>query len=158
MKHDIILPSGPGTYALIMELAKFAEITVGKLGTFQFEPGFYIYVGSAFGPGGLKARVGRHLKADKKLKWHIDYLREYMEIIDVKFANTARNEECNWVANLAEKGGQFPVKGLGSSDCKCFSHLIYFDENPISLLIQTNLKKYKGMVEWEGDLEQIRRD
>ncbi|MGE5646166.1 MAG: DUF123 domain-containing protein [Acidobacteriota bacterium] len=23
------------------------------------QPGFYVYVGSAFGPGGLRARIGR---------------------------------------------------------------------------------------------------
>jgi len=33
------------------------------------------------------------------------------------------------LAKFAENGGQFPVKGLGSSDCKCFSHLLYFSVN-----------------------------
>ena len=117
-----------GTYAIIMELAKSAEITIGKLGQFQFKPGYYVYVGSAFGPGGLKARVGRHLKKNKKLKWHIDYLREHMDVIDVKFEETAKNEECQWAANFAENGAIFPIKGFGSSDCKCFSHLLYFKD------------------------------
>ena len=129
MEQNIILPSAPGTYALFMRLAEVAEIEVGKLGTFQFQPGYYIYAGSAFGPGGLKARVGRHLRKNKKLKWHIDYLREYMEITDVRFAKSAENQECEWAAEFAAKGGSFPVKGLGSSDCRCFSHLIYFDRN-----------------------------
>jgi Uri superfamily endonuclease len=123
------IPSSPGTYALTMKLAKSAEITVGKLGTFTFHPGYYIYTGSAFGPGGLQARVGRHLQKNKKLKWHIDYLREYMEITDIQFAEFAKNQECEWSAKFAENGGVFPAKGLGSSDCRCFSHLIYFNED-----------------------------
>lgn len=122
------IPTQPGTYAIIMELAKYAEITVGKLGQFHFKPGYYVYIGSAFGPGGLKARVGRHLKKNKKLKWHIDYLREHMDVIDVKFEQTAQNEECQWATKFAEDGGIFPIKGLGSSDCKCFSHLLYYHE------------------------------
>ena len=122
------IPTHPGTYAIVMELAKFAEITVGKLGQFEFKPGYYIYVGSAFGPGGLKARVGRHLNKKKKLKWHIDYLREHMDVIDVKFEQTPQNEECQWAVKFSEDGGIFPIKGLGSSDCKCFSHLLYFKE------------------------------
>ena len=120
------IPSSSGTYALVLELAESAEITVGKLGTFEFQPGYYIYVGSAFGPGGLNARIGRHLKKRKKLKWHIDYLREYAEITGVKFAESAENEECGWAAQFAEDGGIFPVKGFGSSDCRCFSHLLFF--------------------------------
>ena len=122
------IPPHPGTYAIIMKLANFAEITVGKLGTFNFQSGYYTYIGSAFGPGGLKARVGRHLKSSKKLKWHIDYLREYMDVVDVKFTVSTDKKECLWAANLAENGGVNPVKGLGSSDCKCVSHLFYAEE------------------------------
>jgi len=65
----------PGTYALILHLSKKLErIEIGKLGRFAFDAGFYVYVGSAFGPGGLKARLQRHLRTDKPLHWHIDLL------------------------------------------------------------------------------------
>ena len=128
------IPSKPGTYAITMQLAKSAEITVGKLGTFNFKPGYYTYIGSAFGPGGLKARIGRHLKKDKKLKWHIDYLREYTEIVDIRFAETANNEECQWAAKLADNGSSCPIKGFGSSDCRCLSHLVYFEKKFNNLL------------------------
>jgi Uri superfamily endonuclease len=64
----------PGTYALILENKTFRKIQVGKLGNFSFSPGWYVYTGSAFGPGGLAARVGRHVKQEKKCRWHIDYL------------------------------------------------------------------------------------
>ena len=56
MAEKMNIPSSPATYAIIMQLAKSAEITVGKLGTFKFEPGYYTYIGTAFGPGELKTR------------------------------------------------------------------------------------------------------
>ena len=128
MRREIEIPSTPGTYAVIMRLAKLAEIEVGKLGTFAFCPGYYVYVGSAFGPGGLKARLGRHLRKEKKLKWHIDYITQRMTVVDVKFAKTAENNECSWSLALSENGGTFPIKGFGASDCKCFSHLLFFQD------------------------------
>jgi len=50
----------PGTYALLLKLDKQERITVGRLGTFDFPAGYYLYVGSALGPGGLQARLARH--------------------------------------------------------------------------------------------------
>ena len=51
-----------GTYAIWMKATSKQIITVGKLGKIEIEPGYYVYIGSAFGPGGIKARVGRHLR------------------------------------------------------------------------------------------------
>ena len=124
--QDII--SDPGTYAILMKLPSKKKIRVGKLGTFEFNKGYYVYVGSAFGPGGIRARLGRHLKDNKKLKWHIDYIREYMEVIDIQFAKTAKNEECAWGDKIVKTGAITPVKKLGSSDCKCYSHLFFFQK------------------------------
>ncbi len=66
----------PGIYFLLIKLAISKEIVIGKLGSMQFRKGYYIYVGSAMGNGGLRARVGRHLSGQKKMHWHIDYLLE----------------------------------------------------------------------------------
>jgi Uri superfamily endonuclease len=48
--------SQTGTYALIFSAFHKRQPEIGKLGTLELKPGFYIYVGSAFGSGGLKAR------------------------------------------------------------------------------------------------------
>ena len=69
------LHSLPGTYVLVQRFSKRLEISVGKLGVLEAQPGFYVYVGSALGPGGLAARVGRHCRREKILRWHVDYLR-----------------------------------------------------------------------------------
>ena len=68
------LPSMPGVYALILEADRCLEVTVGKFGTLDVQPGYYAYIGSALGPGGLAARLKRHFSRDKLLRWHIDYL------------------------------------------------------------------------------------
>jgi len=56
-----------GTYVLILSLDKVTQIEIGKLGTFLFKSGFYTYVGSAFGNGGLRNRLAHHLNISKKL-------------------------------------------------------------------------------------------
>lgn len=125
------LPSSSGTYALTLYVKKDCRINTGKLGELQIIKGYYIYIGSAFGPGGLKARIERHLKKTKKLRWHIDYLRKVSEIVDIKYSTDKEKLECKWAAKLAENGEITPFKGFGSSDCKCFSHLFYFKSKPI---------------------------
>ena len=64
-----------GTYALILRSSSQQTITVGKLGKIKMRKGYYIYVGSAFGPGGVRARVKRHCHIRKPPHWHIDYIR-----------------------------------------------------------------------------------
>jgi len=58
------ITTGPGAYILFIFLAKKQNIRVGALGKIAFSPGWYAYVGSAM--GGLRARIYRHLKQDKK--------------------------------------------------------------------------------------------
>jgi Uri superfamily endonuclease len=133
----------PGTYALLLKLDKQERITIGKLGTFDFPAGYYLYVGSALGPGGLRTRLARHRRdsesslqsgsgqTDKKLHWHIDYLLQRAQLIEVW--NTASEErlECKWgEAARRLSGAQVPVRGFGSSDCRCPTHLIYFSVRP----------------------------
>jgi len=52
-----ILEPKPGTYALILSCASNARIQVGRLGTMRLQRGYYVYLGSALGPGGLRARI-----------------------------------------------------------------------------------------------------
>jgi len=115
-----------GTYALVLHLECGKEISIGKLGTFTFLAGYYLYVGSALGPGGLEARLTRHHRRDKKLRWHIDYLLEHVQLVEVWSAASTDRMECLWVQVAQElPGSEIPVPGFGSSDCRCPSHLIY---------------------------------
>jgi len=114
-----------GTYILAIKLDKAANITVGKLGRFTFPAGRYLYFGSAM--NGLNARISRHLRKDKKLHWHIDYLLRKAAIVDVWSVEKEERLECELCQEAMKfPGATIPVKGFGSSDCRCESHLLYF--------------------------------
>jgi Uri superfamily endonuclease len=73
LRHTELAQSDSGSYMMLLHLAHQVEIAVGGLGRLKFEPGWYIYCGSA--KKGLAKRVARHRrKIGKALHWHIDYL------------------------------------------------------------------------------------
>jgi len=99
---------------------------VGRLGRFQFPAGRYLYCGSARGSGGIRARVGRHLRRSKALHWHIDYLLQKGTPVRVWYAVSAERLECAWARTVLRLPGALaPVAGFGSSDCACATHLAY---------------------------------
>jgi len=61
-----------GIYALIICLKEDTRINVDAIGKIGFNKGTYVYVGSA--QTNLEQRVGRHLRKNKRLFWHVDYL------------------------------------------------------------------------------------
>ena len=131
----------PGTYVLILQATIAQTIQIGRLGDLVMQPGYYIYVGSAFGPGGLAARVGRHLRQEKRLRWHIDYLRAACEVAEVWWTCDPVRRECEWANKLRElPGAVVPMAGFGSSDCGCESHLVWVEEKPkIVTILEANL-------------------
>jgi len=122
------LPRKGGVYTLLVEVDGDLTLRVGSLGLIELEKGTYVYVGSAKGPGGLRARVARHLRREKKLRWHIDYLltAPHARVPWVVYAVTDSVKECDVVSALLRKGAYTPVPGFGSSDCSegCPAHLL----------------------------------
>lgn len=117
-------PNLPGVYQLQLWLPRGVRIAVGKLGTFEFPRGTYLYTGSAL--GGLAARLARHLRSDKKLHWHIDYLLPHARIEHVRLRVTRQPLECAWnAAALRRPAARAIVRRFGSSDCRCPTHLVY---------------------------------
>jgi len=111
-------------YQLFLELPGPVRIEVGRLGTFDFPAGRYIYTGSAL--NGLEQRIARHRRKGKKLHWHIDYLLRYARIEQVHTVHTRRKRECEINRKtMRAPEAKVVVKGFGSSDCKCPSHLVY---------------------------------
>lgn len=118
-----------GTYNLIIDMPKDMTIEVGNLGSLMFRRGFYVYTGSAL--NGLQVRLIRHLRKEKRMHWHIDYLLEHSRITDVIAYITDRRLECQInraILSLRTCKGIIPR--FGSSDCKCPSHLLYFIDKP----------------------------
>ncbi len=93
------------------------SLRIGALGTFEIPEGMLAYVGSAYGPGGLIARISRHLRKGKRLRWHIDYLTEsgIVKIEEVLAIPSA--EERELVRVLMEFGSPI-ILGFGCSDHK----------------------------------------
>ena len=118
-----------GTYALIMRCRETGHTAIGKLGQMVLRPGFYIYVGSAFGPGGINARVTRHRRRNKKLHWHIDYLRRHTALLETWALTGPVNLEHDWATVLTDKY-EVAQQRFGASDCRCISHLFYSAERP----------------------------
>ena len=111
----------PVSYQLSIEVRKPVRVVVGRLGQFLFPAGRYVYSGSA--RRNFEARIARHLRAEKTLRWHIDYLlgAPGVEVLRVKCSVRG---EC---ALNRSSGGTIVAAGFGASDCKadCGSHLRY---------------------------------
>jgi len=123
--------TGKGTYQLILYLDEEKIIQVGSLGRFKFLTGYYNYIGSAHGNGGLKARLSHHIKTTSKPHWHIDYLRTFAEVKEIWSISSEKFFEHQWAEYMLRMpGALFFINGFGSSDCDCISHLFYFKEYP----------------------------
>ncbi len=122
----------PGAYVLLLRLARAERIAVGRLGDVELVRGEYAYVGSAM--NGLDARIERHLRARKQRRWHIDYLLERCTVTGVLEFESATRLECELNARLLiEARSAQPVRGFGSSDCRCRSHLHYLGRSPLGV-------------------------
>lgn len=121
----------PGTYALILRADRRQTVQVGRLGQLVVEPGCYVYVGSALGPGGVRARIGHHARLATRPHWHIDYLRRAATLRHVWYAYEAVRREHAWADIFAHlPGASIPLPGFGASDCTCLTHLYFFSRQP----------------------------
>jgi len=117
-----------GTSILIVSVAQLKRLKGGRLGTFDISPGFATCVGSAHGPGGIRARVGHHLESAAAPHWHVDSLLGVATPVEVWFAISDRKLEHDWAELLAE-AALFcsPIPRFGSSDYRRsrMSHRFY---------------------------------
>ena len=143
-----------GVYVLIIEKSIGEELEIGKLGTIEFKSGFYAYVGSAL--SGLEQRIKRHLRREKRLYWHIDYLLASpgADVREVIFKETSNREECMIARKMHEQLEH--INGFGCSDCRCESHLFFCNSHDRLLeiayhsLIATDTVQYRTV---EGEVE-----
>ena len=135
LPQPLLEPAGsePGIYALILRLEETRAQKIGHLGMFTFPAGTYLYVGSARGPGGIAARVCRHIQevSDKRRHWHIDWLRQIAWPIGLIWSHADATSECLWAEILSAQGLRKPAR-FGASDCRCPGHLIRLD--PVTVL------------------------
>jgi len=119
-----------GIYCLVLANQQ-ADLVIGSLGRMHFCEGWHIYVGSAFGSGGL-ARVRRHIALyrhrDRQPHWHIDWLLLHpaFYLPYAVCAATGERLECALARTLSGSA----VQGFGCSDCSCPSHLFFREFDP----------------------------
>lgn len=120
-----------GTYILVLRLPQDRASRVGRLGRRYFSRGYYAYVGSALGPGGLGSRLRHHARPARRCHWHVDYLRLIASLQAVWWREDAVRWEHAWAAWLQRQPGVvIPVSRFGASDCHCASHLFHFQTAP----------------------------
>jgi len=116
-----------GLYIVEFRLSRRSRLRVGALGSFTFPAGLYLYVGSA--QRNRAARLERHGRADKPLRWHIDYLSTKAKMLGAVLVPGTRQKECALARKLAAVATRV-VPGFGASDCGCEGHLFYAGRTP----------------------------
>lgn len=120
-----------GSYVLLFHCSKTQKTEVGSLGLLTLTPGYYMYIGSAFGPGGVAARIKHHRQIALRPHWHLDYLRPHLQLLEIWYTYDRQIREHQWAAQLATlRGAQQPFPGFGASDCHCPTHLLQFGFKP----------------------------
>ena len=115
-----------GAYLLVVELE-------GELERWGLKGGIYAYVGSAWGPGGLLARVKRHLtKSFERPKWHVDYLTSKGRPLAAFLFPCVKEEE---LYELVSKHFKPAAEGFGSTDTKHKTHLFVFERSELPRLL-----------------------
>lgn len=136
-----------GIYVLEIYSPISFTLPIKKFKDAQFPKGYYYYVGSA--QKNLVHRINRHLKLNKKLHWHIDYItsnnKNNIKSILI-FKDFSRNYECELTGKLQNEFAlTHKAKGFGNSDCNvCESHLLYskkqIDYNQLLSLYQSTVR------------------
>ena len=119
VRSAVAAPGEAGAYALLIALRAPLAVKAGAKRA-SLAPGLYLYCGSAWGPGGLAARIARHLRQEKRAHWHVDQLTCAGRVLGA-FVFPG-GDEC--AVNAALEKFPTPFEGFGSSDCPaCRSHL-----------------------------------
>ena len=98
------------------------------------EPSVNLGFGSAFGKGGVRARLLHHLGRASKPHWHIDYLRRHFGIDCVYWSAGERDLEHRWASALTHRDDTIiPLRKFGASDCRCESHFFGLEDRLASI-------------------------
>jgi Uri superfamily endonuclease len=150
--------SSRGTYILLLRVPEPSTVPIGRLGSLFFDRGRYAYVGSAFGPGGLAARLGRYATGPKRRHWHIDHLLTRALVTGALVSTRDSRMECRWAASLSQHA-ENTVPGFGSTDCTCPGHLFFLGtRNQASKTITSAVRTLKATLVTRGEIVNARRE
>jgi Uri superfamily endonuclease len=125
---DVPLAEAPldarGAYVVVFRLDRAIRLAIGALGERRLARGYHLYVGSAMGAGGLRARIERHLRREKPKRWHVDYLADVAEPRDVWLWLSEERLEREIAIRLGERL-RASTPDFGSSDDDRPTHLFH---------------------------------
>ncbi len=118
-----------GIYHLVLSLPRARRLRAGKLALKSYPSGYYVYTGSA--RRGLAMRILRHLRKKKTRHWHIDWLTQVARVEEIWVDVDPKSAECECHQRvIVLPGARTLIPRFGSSDCRCPSHLAYFQRRP----------------------------
>ncbi len=121
----------PGLYLVCLVPNQQNLVQIGRLGGMRLDGGVLLYVGSAYGRGGLAARCRHHLRIARRPHWHLDALRPYCQVLGCWMASRPREDEHRWARLLGNlPGATYPFPRFGASDCRCPAHLVRLGQMP----------------------------
>ncbi len=128
-------PGGPdnrlGTYIVVYTVGTPSTVTVRSRCTYALPAGHYVYIGSAFNSGGVKARVSWHLDPTKPPLKNVDFLKPFARPIETWWSFRRGEQECPWSALMAAKREYHcPAPKFGAIDCLICPANLYFTEGP----------------------------
>jgi Uri superfamily endonuclease len=141
------IPNLPGSYVLTLNNPQRQILRAGRLGNIEFIPGAYAYVGSAM--GGLSKRIQHYFKPIQRPHWHIDTLIPVFSLTALWLFPSPTRQECQIARLLSHIPGISYIRGFGSTDCNCLSHLFYLADIEKAPLF----KRLKGALNCNGAVE-----
>jgi Uri superfamily endonuclease len=92
------------------------------------------------GPGGIGARISRHIRTEKKIFWHIDYLviNPSVKVFALFRAESKWKMECDVNKSIVSNFDVSIVSGFGSTDCKaaCGGHLLFLRDTGFQICLK----------------------
>jgi Uri superfamily endonuclease len=130
-------PTG-GTYVVLLDAPAAGVVRLGRHGTFRLPAGHLLYVGTAFGAGGVLSRTDRHVLGTGPRLWQLDDLRGFAAPAARWWTHHPSPLEHAWARAVANLPGCLGVApGAGGTDCHtsgdcrvCPAHLFAFAEPP----------------------------
>ena len=121
------------------------DLEIGSLGRIFFQAGEYCYAGSAMNC--IENRISRHMRRNKTIRWHIDRLTVVAERMEAYVSDGEEPvPECIIAETASDLGAVRYVKGFGSSDCRCTTHLFCINlEEKEKLITLLDLRPFRNL-------------
>lgn len=117
-----------GSYLLVFYNDQSFKKIIGALGEREFKKGYYVYVGSAM--QALDKRINRHLRKNKKIRWHLDHISpDLMKPVKTYPIRRQDRIEEALARGLLDICDSY-VMDFGASDSGLPSHFFYFSSRP----------------------------